>query len=64
MTVLKETRRGARGLVERVATLEAAVGLIESSKTGREVALTHQVEMDPDYDVVHRVEPEQVVQLG
>ena len=46
-----------------MATLEAALGLMESARTNREVELTHQVEMDPDYDSVHRVEPLEVTEV-
>jgi len=47
-----------------MATLEVALGLMESARTGREVQLTHQVEMDPDYDTVHGIKPDEVVQLA
>ena len=33
-----------------MATLELITGIMESSRTGRDVRLTHQVPMSPDYD--------------
>lgn len=41
-----------------MATLEAAVGLMEPARTGREVEADPPVEMDPDYDTVHGIESE------
>ena len=32
-----------------MATLELITGIMESSRTGRDVQLTHQVPMSPDY---------------
>jgi phthalate 4,5-cis-dihydrodiol dehydrogenase len=46
-----------------MATLEAALGLMESARTGSEITLTHQVEMDREYDLVHAVQPEEVTFL-
>ena len=47
-----------------MATLEAALAITESARTHDEVELTHQIEMDEDYDDVYRVRPEEVVQLA
>jgi len=41
-----------------MATLEVALGIMESAKTRRDVQLSHQVEMDPDYAEVYAVHPE------
>jgi len=47
-----------------MATLEVALGIMESARTHESVELTHQTEMDDDYDPNHRIVPEEVVQLG
>ena len=42
-----------------MATLEVALAITESARTHQEIELTHQVEMGPDYDVDHRIVPEE-----
>lgn len=38
-----------------MATLEVALGIVESARTNKEIMLTHQVEMDPSYDSTYPV---------
>lgn len=47
-----------------MATLEVALGIMESAKTREEVQLTHQVEMDEDYDKVYAIQPEEETVLA
>jgi phthalate 4,5-cis-dihydrodiol dehydrogenase len=42
-----------------LATLEVALAIMESAETHREVELKHQVEMDPEFDRVYAIEPEE-----
>ncbi len=44
-----------------MATLEVAMAINESTKTHKDVMLTHQVEMDPSYDIEYKVEVEEEV---
>jgi phthalate 4,5-cis-dihydrodiol dehydrogenase len=46
-----------------MATMEAVFGLVESGRTRREVQLTHQIEMDEDYDRDYFIPREEVVPL-
>jgi phthalate 4,5-cis-dihydrodiol dehydrogenase len=47
-----------------MATLEAALAITESARSGADVQLTHQVEMGDDYDIAYAVEPEEIVRLA
>ena len=47
-----------------MATLEAALGIVESATTHQDVELTHQVEMDEGYDAAYAIRPEEVVELA
>jgi phthalate 4,5-cis-dihydrodiol dehydrogenase len=40
-----------------MATLEVALGVMESARTHRQVELRHQVELDQDYDAAYSVHP-------
>ena len=44
-----------------MATLEVAMAINESTKTHKDVQLTHQVEMPASYDVDYKVEVEEEV---
>jgi hypothetical protein len=39
-----------------MATLEVGLGIIESTKTHKDVELTHQIEMPVEYDAAYPVE--------
>jgi phthalate 4,5-cis-dihydrodiol dehydrogenase len=40
-----------------MATLEVALGIVESARTHRQVTLRHQVQLDQEYDAVYSVHP-------
>lgn len=47
-----------------LATMEVALAIMESARTHRDVELTHQVEMDEDFDRVYRITPTEVTQFA
>ena len=46
-----------------MATLEVALGIVESARTHRDVELTHQISMPDGYDEAYRIEPEEITQI-